>query len=281
MQTATATALLLSNAGKLGGTSSISGTCGRQRQPHGQRMASPSRRLRMRVAPSMDTPSLRLRVEHLAATGEPEDAALIHAGRNRVWSASWDGQSVIIKRFGPGNVWKQLLGILRPGKALRTFATINRMQAAGIQTPDALAAVSAPGLEILVCAHQGHVGTAATCRGHADRLRALGEFIASMFVAQVQHRDLNAGNLLLITADPPCFAVIDCNRVRFRRSSGWTIAWLLLRLGMHAPEDAEPLLSGMATSPGVRRVYRILIPINHAWWRMRQLTRPWRRRVGF
>jgi hypothetical protein len=233
------------------------------------------------VAAAWDSDEARAWLAQLAEAGEPRDAECIHRGRNRVWRCAPFGESVIVKRYGASSWWKRSRARWSSSKAERTFHIIAQLRNAALPTPEALAAIDTTEGQMLITREQAHIGTVIDCRGDNTRLTALGAFARRLADAGVQHRDLNAGNVLLVTAEPPSFAIIDCNRIRFRSLSGLSAIWTLLKLGIHVGPDANALLEGYRASASFRVAYRCLGWMQRSWWRIKSLSRPFRRRLGF
>jgi len=211
----------------------------------------------------------------------PTEAAF-YRGRNTLYRLAGVDRPVVIKAFGNGRWWRRGRG---PMKATASYDHALRLVRLGFGTPEPLAVVYARGTGgYYVCAwedgcrsvwdlHDGLIPTQ-----HAT---ALAEMVAKLHEAGVHHLDLTPGNVLLKPVGNAFeFLLVDCNRMRFGPVSLSTGLAALAKLECHGQ-----LLKAYAAARGAdlaraQRIFARVTLLERTTRRMKDATRPLRRRVG-
>jgi len=245
------------------------------------------------LSPSWDTSEGRAWCAVLPATvAALPDSAVIHRGRNTLWRTAALGRAVVIKRFGlPRSRLGRLALRLRGSKAQRSMSAARRLAERGFATPEPLAAVDVRSRASVAdcyycCADQPCRSSLAGARDDVALAFDVGGFVARLHARRIQHRDLNATNVLLVDAAGDArFSLIDLNRVRFGRVG--TVRGLLnlqtlgyqgaaraaLIDGYHAERRRAPRWLMRSLDAALGRMWR-------AWWFLKSTSRPLRRRLG-
>lgn len=210
------------------------------------------------------------------------DSAVVYRARNVLTRLDGPTGPVVVKAFGRGKWWKPSRGL---GKAGASYDNGVRCLRLAIGTPEPRAAVLAPGTGgFYVCDWSDgcrsvwdlHDGTLPD-----QHLAPLAEFVARMHQAGVHHQDLTPGNVLLRPVGTGFeHQLIDLNRMRF--------APVTLRAGLAALAKLE--CHGRLLEPYARareadvaraqRIFDRLTLIERTSRRLKNATRPWRRKVG-
>ena len=243
----------------------------------------------VRLAPAWESPDRRADCARLVETisALPREA-VIYQGRNTLSRFTLGGREVVAKAFpAPRTLLKRLQRVGRASKAVRAFDHAARMQALGIGTPEPLAALAAnDGRAWYLCAWAEGCTTVRHLNNEegpaSDRVcAALGRFIGRMHQAGAYHFDSTPGNILLRQdGDDAHFLVVDCNRMRFGHVGAWagmrTLAQLRCRgrlLESYCEVRGWPLAR-------VRWMYDLRLFL-HRWnWRLKNASRPLRRKLG-
>jgi serine/threonine protein kinase len=121
-------------------------------------------------------------------------------------------------------------------------------------------------------------------RSHAEQV---GEQIARMHNAGILHLDLTPGNILFTgtQGDRHIIQFIDNNRMRFCSVGLSRGVRSLLQMMIEGVNEAA-YVTAYAEARGFDpftclALYRRLLKRHKAKWRLKDLTRPWRRKVGF
>lgn len=208
-------------------------------------------------------------------------------GRNYLYQAVLQGPAgavaVVVKQFREESLRRRLARRLRGSKGMRSFVAARALAAAGIPTPEPVAAVEAvaPGgpsfylcrridgafeaRSLLRAARAGADLSAPELGGVTPQalLTSLGRLLRKMHDAGIWHRDLSVGNVLV---QPPAedgvrLYLVDLNRCRFpRRLSVSQRTRDLCRLALTRPALEEWLLGaywGPELTPGKRRLFRL------------------------
>ncbi len=243
----------------------------------------------VRLAPSWETADIRAACTSLAETisALPQEA-VIYRGRNTLSRFTLVGREVVAKAFpAPRTLLKRLQRVGRASKAVRAFDHATRMQALGIGTPEPLAAIVADdGRAWYLCAWAAGCTTVRHLNNLTDaqsdqQCAELARFIGRMHRAGAYHFDSTPGNILLRQeGDHTHFQVVDCNRMRFGHVGAWAGMRTLAQLRCRGR-----LLAGYCEVRGwqpdrVRWMYDLRLFL-HRWnWRLKDASRPLRRRLG-
>lgn len=225
---------------------------------------------------------------------------ILQSGRNLVFWTEFGGQRVVVKRFSNRGAWKKMAYSFRPSKARRSYENSMRLIDSGLQTPQPIGwreDRSGRWLETsyYVCQHVdvAHEARALAngCATHSDaepKAELVGREIARMHEARILHLDLTPGNLLFLQGspgpDPWQLHIVDNNRMRFGRVSAAHGISSLLQVEFQG-ELLDSLLQSYAKTRGIdtslcRKRYSERLRRYQLKWRIKNTTRPWRRRIG-
>lgn len=150
------------------------------------------------------------------------DGALIHDGRNRLWSVRI-GEGVYVVKHFRHSLKNAIAYAVRPSKAERSFRHAEELLARGISTPTPVAyaeARNAAGLlgdSWYICGYEPAMSLEeALCACGDGCLDAFAAFVAMLHERGVRHDDLNNTNVRVNLADDgtPVFSLIDLNRMK-------------------------------------------------------------------
>ena len=211
----------------------------------------------------------------------PTDAA-IYRGRNALYRLPGVDRQVVIKAFGNGTWWRRGRG---PMKATASYDHAAKLMRLGLGTPEPLAVVHARGTGgFYVCAWED--GCRSVWDLHdgllpAQHAAALAAFVARLHEAGVHHHDLTPGNVLLKPNGAAFdFLLVDCNRMRFGPVSLTTGLAALAKLECHGHLVAPYAAARGADPARAQRIFARVTLIERTTRRMKDVTRPLRRRVG-
>ena len=243
----------------------------------------------VRLAPAWDQPAIRQELQALsqAITARAADG-VIYQGRNILTRLTIAGREVVAKAFpAPRTILKRVQRIGRDSKAVRAFDHAERMQQLDIGTPEPLAAIEAEdGRGWYLCAWADGCTTFRDVSREnrpqdASVCAALGTFIGYMHHVGAYHFDSTPGNILYRPEQqPPVFLVVDCNRMRFGRIGAWDGLRTLAQLDRHGR-----LLDSYCAARGwhparIRWLYHLRLTLERWARRIKNLTRPMRRKLG-
>lgn len=221
---------------------------------------------------------------------------LIQGGRNDIYRVGHRDGQVVVKRFVNDGVWKKIAYRFGSGKARRSFENSLALLRAGLHSPTPVGwreDWSGAWLResYYVC---GHVSVAAEARGirkmrPEDRkplLELMGRSIAQMHEAGILHLDLTPRNFLFVHEDGPGWELhfVDNNRMSFGEVGLRRGIRSILQCGVK-PGDAGPFVDAYASQRGFDpalclHLYQSLERGHLLKWRVKNATRPWRRKIG-
>jgi tRNA A-37 threonylcarbamoyl transferase component Bud32 len=243
----------------------------------------------VRLAPDWDTPTIRTLLQDLPQTIAATSAdGVIYRGRNTLTRLTIAGREMVAKAFPPARtLLKRVQRIGRDSKAVRAFDHAQRMQQLGIGTPEPLAVIeAADGRAWYLCAWaDGCVTFRDVSRHnkpeHTSLCAALGTFIGHMHQVGAYHFDSTPGNILYRPEQqPPTFLVVDCNRMRFGRVGVWSGLRTLAQLDQHGRLLDSYCAARGWTAARIGWLYRLRLTLEGWGRRLKNLTRPLRRKLG-
>ncbi len=234
--------------------------------------------------------ALPARVAELPATH------LLQGGRNRVCWAEHQGEKFVIKHFRNAGPWKKMVYRISTSKARRSFDHSMALIDAGVPSPQPVGWREdwSGGFlreSFYVCAMVEIAHSARAIRRNreidwAPQIEKIARNTARMHDAGILHLDLTAGNILFVGESPEAWVVhlIDNNRMTFGRIGLRRGIQSLLQL-MIEGERQERYVTTYAHArefdPEVcLSVYQGLIGRHKLKWRIKNITRPWRRKIG-
>lgn len=137
-----------------------------------------------------------------------KQGTLIHEGRNTLKTIDFNGETLVVKRFGQLRLWQRIIyTFFRGSKAKRSYKYALRLQEKGIGTPHPKGYVETTEHGLLadayyVCsyAEQYHTFKELILPSDiADRkqlLWAIGDFTGRLHNEGIRHKDYSAGNIL-------------------------------------------------------------------------------------
>ena len=225
------------------------------------------------------------------------DSQLIQAGRNRVYWIEHNGQKFVVKHFFNSGPWKKIVYRIWSGKARRSFDNSLALIQAGLKSPQPVAwREDWNGLflkeSFYVSAHLDVAYSARAIRQKntgidwTPHVATIARAMARMHEAGLLHRDLTAGNFLFVGPNPEQWElhIIDTNRMSFGPID--------MRKGIQSllqPKiEAEHLEAYVTTYAEARNfnpdtcldLYKKLMVGHNLKWKIKNLTRPWRRKIG-
>lgn len=221
---------------------------------------------------------------------------LIQNDRNRVYWIEHEGQKFVIKHFLNAGIWKKVAYRISTGKARRSFENSMALIQAGLNSPQPVAwreDWDGPFLKesFYVSAHVEVAHSAKAIRGNREidwrpHVTKVAESIARMHDAGLMHLDLTGGNILFVGNDPAHWPIyiIDTNRMSFGTISPRRGIKSLLQ----AKIEGEYQSTYVTAYARERRLdpdtclelYERLMGGHKMKWRIKNATRPWRRKLG-
>lgn len=224
------------------------------------------------------------------------DQQTLQAARNHVFWTEHDGRRLVVKRFFNRGAWKKLVYRFTSSKARRSYDHSVRLLENGLLSPQPIAwreDWDGGWLQesYYVCAHIpfAHEARALnddTLSNRDQKAALVGQEIARMHQAHILHRDLTPGNLLFLEdgTDDWRLHVVDNNRMRFGPVSPASGIGSLLQVDI-AGRPLDIALEAYARARGIdpeicRRHYAERLRRYQLKWRLKNRTRPWRRKIG-
>jgi len=253
--------------------------------------------LKMQIADSYDKPAWG---SWLGALPEAEDRfpedRLIQGGRNQLFRCRFDDVELVVKRFPNNGAWKKAVYRVFPGKAKRSYSNSQRLNQVGLNSPDPVAWVESwegswLNESYYVCRftpfeHEARELGHTELPQRVEKARLLGRSLAKMHAAEILHLDLTPGNLLFTNSVDGEWElhIVDNNRMRFGPISKRAAITSLVQADL--PEDlVRPMLEAYADNSQIslealevayeKRRQRYALK-----WRIKNATRPWRRKIG-
>lgn len=162
--------------------------------------------------------------------GNVEADVVYKQNRNLVTRVACDGVDLVIKQFKvPGRLNRIIYTWLRENKARRSFEYAARLLSVGIDTAEPIAYIEIKKAGLF---HTGYYVSSFLdhdllfkidripfdLAANQDIIRDFARFTADMHAKRIFHKDYNSGNIFYYKeGDRYRFAIIDINRMRFRR----------------------------------------------------------------
>jgi len=221
---------------------------------------------------------------------------LVQGGRNDIYRFERFGRRLAVKRFVNEGPWKKVAYRFATSKARRSYEGSEALRRAGLQAPQPLGWLEerdGPWLResYFLCDYLDVVHEARSISNEPGvdwrpLVRLIARSIARMHEAGILHLDLTPGNLLFVDVGGPEWELhfVDNNRMRFGPVGFAAGMRSLLQPAIEGPL-AEPYLEAYARARGFdlercRRFYRSAQRRYKLKWRMKDATRPWRRKIG-
>lgn len=221
---------------------------------------------------------------------------LIQGGRNELYRLEHQGRELVVKRFPNAGPWKKIAYRISTSKARRSFENSLALRRAGLHSPTPVGWREDWSRGWLresyyVCDHVNVVAEARAIRKLREvdwnpHLRLMGRSIAQMHEAEILHLDLTPRNLLFVNEGGPQWELhfVDNNRMSFCKVGLERGIRSILQCGVKG-DDVEPFVEAYAQRRGVdpglcRRLYGSLARGHQLKWRIKNATRPWRRKFG-
>jgi len=250
-----------------------------------------------RLNPQFDNPVWRSWLQQLPEMVASLPAeALIQGGRNDVYRIEMDGYPLIAKCFYNRGAWKKVAYRFASSKARRSYEHSERLLKIGLRSPTPIAwreDWSGPWLEngYYICdyidfEHEARRLNDRPRQEAIEKSRAAGRDFAEMHNSGIRHLDLTPGNLLFPKTQSDDYQpyIIDNNRMRFASIGVKEGILSLLQLELEG-ELRDALIDGYArsrniTSERCRELYEQGLRRHQLKWRIKNGTRPLRRKIG-
>lgn len=225
----------------------------------------------------------------------PADA-LLRGGRNEVYRIEHAGHSLVLKRFANKGAWKKIAYKISTSKARRSYEHSLKLMEIGLLSPkpicwreDWASGWLRESYYVSAFVDYEHDANALSDPSTADWQRKAtlaGEIIGKMHEAKVEHLDFNSGNLLFkqdAQGEWQGF-VIDNNRMRMGAVPPNRGIKALFLMGLEN-EPLNLLIEAYAKTrkldlANCRAKYFKTLKRHTLKWRIKNRTRPWRRKFG-
>lgn len=221
--------------------------------------------------------------------------SVLHSGRNIVSRQQLQGRTVVVKHFRNRGLRKKIAYKIRSSKARRSFEHALQIMKAGLLSPQPIAwreDWQGGWLQqsFYVCDFVDAAYTVWDLKkdavpGNKGCIAQLGALIGKLHNAGLHHQDLTPGNVLLCQVEQGFdMYVIDCNRMLVGDVSQQTGLHALVRMGLEGAH-IDPYVAAYAAERELnedwcQERYRQLLN-RHQWkWRIKNKSRPWRRKLG-
>lgn len=233
-------------------------------------------------------------LQSLSARPAVEDIVrVLKDARNKVYHMRHDERDVVVKYFCNNGVGKKIAYRIRSSKAQRSFLHGQKLRDAGLHSPQVIAWREdwrgiwlQQSFFVSALVDERFTGWSLKDKSIPDvtmHLQDLARAIAQMHDAQLCHRDLTPGNIIF-TGEELQLQFIDCNRMSFGMISREMGLRSLVQMGF-AGEHIDPYVAAYAEARGFdseycQQRYRTLLQRHGFKWKIKNATRPWRRRIG-
>ncbi len=252
---------------------------------------------RTRLAPQFDTPDWQQWLAELDLLCDrlgPESR--LRGGRNELLLVERQGLRLAVKRFRNRGLWKKIAYRLATSKARRSFEHSARLIEIGLASPRPVAwreDWAGPWLshslyvcEYLAFAHDANAIAQPATEDPAAKAALVGDAVARMHEAHIAHLDLNGGNLLFARDQAQRWQlhIIDNNRMAFGPVTPSRGVGLLVHVGLEG-HLLDALLEAYSQARRIplqlcQDLYARKLKRFHLKWKIKNATRPWRRRLG-
>lgn len=253
--------------------------------------------VRIRLHDDFSQPEWQMWMENLPRLARTlPDSQLLRLGRNRVYWVEHQGERFVLKHFINKGPWKKIAYRISSGKARRSYEHSEALLRAGLHSPrpvgwreDWSGGFLKESYYISRQVPIAHTMRAIRSVSEIDWLphvERVGQAIARMHEAGLFHCDMAGGNILFVEngeRDWPIY-FIDTNRMRFGKIGVRQGIRALLQPKVRGAL-AGPFVAAYASVRGFDPItcldlYNSLLPGYNRKWRIKNLTRPWRRKVG-
>ncbi|MDQ8203207.1 lipopolysaccharide kinase InaA family protein [Pelagicoccus sp. SDUM812003] len=252
--------------------------------------------IRRLIAPSFD-PAWSAWMDSLPVRcDEAGPEQRLPGGRNELLLFENQGRLVVVKRFRNRGAWKKIAYRISSSKARRSYEHSLRLIEAGLHSPTPIGWLEVwrgPWLhqsfyvcDFLEFAHDASSLQDPELPNRIEKADLLGRNLARLHESGIAHLDLNSGNLLFSQSSVGEWKIhiIDNNRMRFGPISPKLACSLIARaslqddildiaLNTYAQQRSYPCDSFRARYLATRSCFLLKR-------RIRDATRPWRKRIG-
>lgn len=236
-------------------------------------------------------------IENLATTeNDLNDDDRLLGGRNDVFKIKTEGKTVVLKTFKNKGAWKKIAYRFSSSKARRSYEHSLFLIEAGLKSPQPIAwreDWKGPWLEksyylseFIDYDHDVSSIQDQTADQWREKAALAGKTIGLMHEAKIEHLDLNSGNLLFKKGDLQTWQsyIIDNNRMKKGAVPLKRGVKSLFLMGLNN-EALDLLIQAYAQVRNFdleqcRTFYFKTLDRHNLKWRIKNKTRPWRRKLG-